>query len=215
MPDDPASALPTKLADALRAELDEGEQVLWCGQPDARVMFRKALQFAVPLGAIAGVLAVGFLGHAIGLAFTGTGAWSSAPPRGDYWEQMLMSFFMGGVSGVFFVFICAAPFAQRDKARRTIHAVTPTRVLTIVTRPDGSAERVDSLEPGHPLHLDRIERGSGRDTGDVNLYPRHVSGVRALFSFVAISDARGVERLIRATFDPPAAAPPSPIDACM
>lgn len=120
----------------------------------------------------------------------------NGPPAGmsEFWFFVVF----GGVFVTIGSAILSLPFIQSARARRTVYALTPTRILTIRISRRG-LPRVEALEPGHPLHLLRQDYSGGR--GDIFVYPRD-RGTHATLTLTGIDNARAVERRIRATFDP-------------
>lgn len=142
-----------------------------------------------------GALLLGVLSVRSDLVATG----ASHTAAGETWASL---YTMGGIAlgvialGLLMPIMMA--LAARRGASRTVYALTPTRVLSCRVRRGGLAI-VKSVEPSHPLDIVRRDRAAGR--GTIILYPSRTRA-GAMLTIPAIADARGVERLIRATFNP-------------
>ncbi len=203
---DPADHIPAHLREALRAEIDPGETLRWCGQPSPVRAFRRMVVLAV-LGVISfggiGVLLV--LGaRSVWLELHGLEPiiqWTSKGEQPRY-TMVWITLGFASLMGVGVLCVACLPWWAAERARRTVFAVTSTRIITLEVNEDRSLVR--SLEPGHPLHIQRTDVGGS--VGNITLYPhtgqRSGGGIGAL-SLIGVSEARQVERLIRATFDPP------------
>jgi hypothetical protein len=108
---------------------------------------------------------------------------------------------LGGLVALGAVAVLLSPWFAARRARRTVYAVTNTRVMRVVVG-RGGAVKSAAVEPGHPLSVSRNEWSP--DLGDVHLYPVAIQGqARAMLSLVGVRGPREVERMIRQTFDPP------------
>lgn len=189
---------------ALAAETDDGEPLRWSGFPSpelaARVMWRRLL-FLVVIGAFFGLLFLllsAATAREFHLAQSGVRPWTHTTPRG--WDPAINQAAMGAlflISSVVGPWIAAC--LARAEARRTIYALTNTRLIRIQLSRKGEP-KVFSVEPGHPLSIQRTLHPNGR--GDIHLYPP-----AGLMQFIGIEEPRNVERLIRETFDPPGSTP--------
>lgn len=184
------------MRDAVLAEIDPGESLRWCGQPLPSRMFRRALPAAI--------FGFGFCGFFAGLCFVlAAHTWhdlsdpSSAPIRKSGAADIGAMLVIGTLVLAVALGLLLSPWQAKARARRTAHGITNTRVFTLLRHTSGRV-RVDAVEPGHPLAISRREHADG--TGDIVLHP----GPRPLLLLAATPDPRSVERLIRATFDPPA-----------
>lgn len=103
--------------------------------------------------------------------------------------------------------VCRHPWIEIARARRTIFALTNTRVFILEMTTDGRAN-LTAFEPSHPLAISRVEHRGGTGTVALNLPPydpgRAQSQTSASIVLVGVREPRVVERLIRQTFDPPA-----------
>ena len=212
MPNSIADHLPVPLREALLAEIDPGEDLRWCGMPSARNAFVPAVVPAL-LGC-AVCLGVGSFGIIVGYSI-----WAElkglAPILPSEPGDRPTTFSAVAMIGLGLFMLCMAllalhvPWDAARKPRKTIYAVTNTRVCEILVLRAGGA-RVEALEPGHPLHLrrrDLKQRPGEPALSDISMYPgpHRRQGQLALF---AVENGWEVERLIRATFDPPGAASP-------
>lgn len=201
MDDTVASSLPPDIAEALRKELDPGEDVRWCGQPDPGVVFRRQ----VPTAALMGVLLLGFVTLCFALGYSTLQELRGIEPllgrseRPPGYGQVYFAFGLGLFVALWILPATATPWAKESAARRTIYAVTRTRVLKVVVSGRG-VPTVTAVEPSHPLHLRR--EGLDTNKGDILLYPRSADKTSSMLTLEAINDARTVERLIRQCFDP-------------
>ncbi|MBX3359206.1 MAG: hypothetical protein KF745_12355 [Phycisphaeraceae bacterium] len=203
MSDPIESHLPAPLREALLAEIDPGETLRWCGQPSARRAFwttaGPAAFFCAVLSAFSVFLFVGSVLswqqlHGIDPLIQWSRPGDRPTNSAVWWSASLGTFFT-----LFSLAVALAPWYSARQARRTVYALTTTRVLKLeVKRPQRAI--LDALEPDHPLQIRRVDIGDGR--GDVLLYPGGQRG-HARMTLTGITDARQVERLIRATFDPP------------
>lgn len=191
-----------ELAAALSRELDPGETVRWSDRPDPRSAARHALKPALFAGFVFVMFATLVLGAAVSI-------WRDfhsleIPPNGR--PPTLTSVYMSTAVGVLLLAVAAWSFLGPSRAaaaaRRTIYALTPTRVV-VLRLLRGGQTRIEAIEPGHPLHIHRTSGPDGR--GDVLLYPPAVRTNMDRGSMVlqGVADARNVERMIRETFDPP------------
>jgi hypothetical protein len=195
-------ALPRDLGDALRREIDPDETVRWVGQPS---VWSFVLRTGVP-GVLAGL---GFIGFGSMLMYPAWMTWrevggmsgnaGSQPAVGSVYAIVALGALLmaGGLWGLL------SPWRESRRARRTVYAVTSTRVLQITVSKSGVVTAA-AVEPGHPLSISRKERSPS--VGDVFLYPVAMQGQpRALLSLLGVREPREVERIIRRTFDPPVA----------
>lgn len=203
---DTTDHIPAHLREPLLTEIDPGETLRWCGQPSPARAFRRRMVLAGLSAFFFGAISTlfFFVARSIWQELHGLEPiipWTKDGQRPDYfavWMSVAFATFMAVLA------VCCAslPWSAAREARRTVYAVTSTRILKLeIVR--GHA-RVRSLEPGHPLHIQRSDVGGS--VGDIILHPhtgeRSGGGIGAL-SLIGVSKARQVERLIRATFDPP------------
>ena len=200
MPSPEADRLPAELRAAILAEIDPGETLRWCDQPLATRMFRKAIP---PSMAAFGVIA--FFGcvcifagvqtwREVSQAAAGAARGHSTGVAGAVCMALLGAALLIGAAACL-----TGPWWARAKARRTVYALTNTRVMILVLEGSGRT-RTDAVEPGHPLSIARREHADG--SGDVILYPTP-RAQHGQLSLAATPRPREVERLIRTTFDPP------------
>jgi hypothetical protein len=116
--------------------------------------------------------------------------------------DVILMLLMGAAVGALALAALANPWYAKARALRTVYAVTGTRVFILVRHASGRV-RTDAVEPGHPLAISRREHADG--SGDIVLHPLP----RPLLVLAAAPEPRAVERLVRATFDPPGQARPS------
>jgi hypothetical protein len=198
----PPDQLPSPLREALLAEIDPGETLRWCGQPLPARIFRRALPGAFALFAFPAVFAGVCIGLAIHTWHELSDPAAVAARNKDNIASVIFMLFLGAALGALAIAALASPWYAKARALRTIYAVTNTRVLILVRLASGRL-RTDAVEPGHPLAINRREHADG--SGDIVLHPLP----RPLLVLAAAPEPRAVERLIRATFDPPGHARPS------
>ena len=199
---DVLNTLPAGHAAALRRELDENEQLLWAAVP---VAWRAALPQLVACLLV--VVVFGFMAVAVSVATVQTvrelqavkATAGVATPRPTVWGLI------GGVVGVLCLYgvlawVVLEAISVIGRARRTVYAVTNTRILSLSFETSGRA-RCSSLEPRHPLALRRTENRDG--SGTVLVHPSPSGETRSAgIALVGVPQPREVDRLIRKTFDP-------------
>ena len=184
----PHDNLSPAMREALQRELDAEELLLWAGAPTAGSTPPYALFFFC----MAAISAVFFA------AIICIEQWERAAhnPPIDVSCVVLPSLIATMlIIVVVWVTIVAT---SRVMTQRTCFAVTPSRVLVITLGLWSSHPRARSVEPGHPLTIVRVEGKGG--VGNILIHPARSSHPLALLWGVA--DARGVESLIRRTFNP-------------
>lgn len=203
--------LTPELRAAMEVEIDPGETVLWMGRPTPERVRRKCLLscWVVGLGAMG--LGCIFLALPVNVAYEILTLPREAMTRksglgGDIaaivvFGALGLAVIAGGVWTALYL-----PGRNEQAARRTAYGLTPSRLLRVHLRP-AQEPVVESYEPAHPLHVMRRPYRDG--TADLLIGPRVVvdAGSRkantGAFVLEAIRDAREVDRLIRAAFDPP------------
>jgi hypothetical protein len=208
MSHDDLNNLPPPMRESLLAEIDPGETLRWCGQPHPR---RVATLTALPVLVLAlffGLFFGGMLlamGYAARAELLGVPFWWGRPSaERPSWTSVWVSLTLGWlVLLASLVGPALLAWSEVRRARRTVYAVTDTRVFRLLVSREGRA-RVHAVEPGHPLSLSRHDLADGR--GDIQLYPSSARSGFASMKLIGIADARSVERLIRSTFDPPGSA---------
>lgn len=194
------------LAGRLERELDEGEGLLWVGQPDAKrliwVQWTPGLVFAA-IGLLFGVLML--FGAADSLSTLRQAAEAGGVPSRDV--RAARSFmWIGGVIGV----LCQFPliwvlFFERGRLRRvaknTVYAVTPARAIILVLKGEKAIER--DYRADELTHLLRKERADG--SGDLIFESARAGRARqqsqgSPHGFYAIDDVLSIEKLLRRQF---------------
>lgn len=195
--------LPAELREALRLELDPGERLRWCGQPDPGRVFRSYLPLAVLLALFLCGMGTGAVVGCVRMFLELRGLASPSIEKSS-WGAL----FMFGAIGLGFLGVglhCARlPFVERQGARLTAYVVTTTRVMMLRLDAKGRT-RTNVVEPTHPLHLSRREFDGG--LGTIYLYPRtqgasNGSVQSSSLTLVGVKEPREVERVIRMMFDP-------------
>ncbi len=188
------SNLPAELRKALTAEIAHGERVLYAGQPDWRADWGSLFAifiFGIFWSAISFMFFSMSLGGLLGLVPFN----SNGKPAGF------------GMNVFFFVFslpfvaigcaMLAAPFLGIRKSRRTVHAITDTRLLNVYVGRDQGAEsyplnrvnfikRKDKRGGAGNLQIGYgVEKDSDGDTRPLTM------------DWSGIPDARRAEQIIR------------------
>lgn len=180
--------LPTELRDAAQGELQEGERILWTGQPDAhRAMFQSGCLtlFGIPWTAFAVFWTVMAAG---GVQSIGKGSpWAWLFPL---WGLPFIAIGIG---------MLLAPLWAWRHARNTAYVVTNKRILFITL---GKFTKTQAFLPSSD-DLERSERADG--TGDLTFlkqYGRDSDGDRTTnkMQFVGVPEVRRVETLLVETF---------------
>lgn len=153
-----AKPLPPALQRLLLAELAPGERVLYAGQPDWRAEWGKLLvtfMFGAGWTAICGFMAIVVWTEALGISLATP---SAVPGRGMgqgfalFFGIMLVPFVLIGLACL------AAPFLSVADAKRRVHAVTGTRILSLTA---GRRRSVDSCKLSSVNFIKRYDRGDG------------------------------------------------------
>src|SRR5262245_8831815 len=145
--------LPATLRARLERELRPRERLVYAGVPSPWRTALPALSlfvFGLFWTSISGFIEVLFVGLLLG--------YGPSPPPVPRWLAGVVS-----IVGLLFVLVgvvlLASPFDRWRKARRTVHAVTDTRLLTVVDAPWRAAE---SVETGiTSVHRRDIANGAG------------------------------------------------------
>ena len=184
-----SQSLPVEYDRLLRAELEDGEQLVWFDQPSPG---RMALQMA-PIGCI-GLVFGGFAAFwvvmASGVAFFGSFAGPGAAPL------LLFPFF-----GVPFLIVAGimivSPILAYNNAKKSIYGLTNRRAIIIS---QGFSRTVKSYTAGDMDSIERSERSDG--TGDVIFARQYNVNSRrnrspVSIGFFGIRNPHDVERLVR------------------
>lgn len=198
--------LPEHLVGRLERELDEGEGLVWVGQPDPErlvwVQWTPGLIFAV-IGLLFGLLM--FFGAADSLSTVRQAAEAGGVPSRDV-RAARNFMWIGGVIGV----LCQLPlvwvvFFERGRLRRiaknTVYAVTPARAIVLVLKDEKAIER--DYRADELTHLLRKERADG--SGDLIFESARGGRGRqqsqgSPHGFYAIDDVLSIEKLLRRQF---------------
>jgi len=178
-------AIPRGLRDMVDREMDQGEQLVWAGQPNPRRFVLRALPtmlFAIPWTAFA--------------IFWMWGASGFGEPSDMSWPRSMFALF-----GLPFVLIglgmLSAPLWAIRKARRTVYAVTDRRAILFL---GGWGTTVRSFGPDRMGGLRRRQRADG--SGDILFEPSppFADGAHSRMaegSFFGIANVKEVESLLR------------------
>lgn len=158
-------------------ELEEGEHLLWSGQPDPMHMAKQSsaiLFVAIPWTALMFLWLVSSVSSLFDLAMQTSGAFLYVfiIPVG-----FLLLLLLSGI------FLLDSPRRAYRRGRRTIYAITSRRVLIIVASNKRSVK--SCVYPGN---IERIERSG--EKGDL------IFGPQKDYRFIGISNVRMVEYLL-------------------
>ena len=129
--------LPGGLRAALTDELQHGERILYAGQPDWCAEWGKLLALFL-FGVFWSSISFIFFGISAGSLLGLVPMTSNGQPAGLGMQIFIFVFSLPFVAiGLAFL---AAPFLGIAKSRRTVHAVTDTRVLNVYAASHGGAE---------------------------------------------------------------------------
>ncbi len=172
--------LPWELAEAIRAELPAGEQVIWCAQPRSGALVRKSLCFALPHFVMLFVIS----------QFPFWLAAASVRP-----EERAVPAVAGVIAGLPMILIVMARLLMaRLRAGRTIYLITDQRAALISTSP---GRKVVSFPP--ELLVPEIVRKRSDGAGEIILtrdrYVRRAYG-RTWLRFVGVDRVEHVKRLL-------------------
>jgi hypothetical protein len=196
----PADALPPDLRAALLEEIDPGETLRWCDQPLASMIFRSALLPAAGIALLFGSMGVGMVALSLNTWRDLEASGLRRDAQGNGMGSVAMMLIVGSLVVFGSVIGAATPWRLRQRAARTVYALTDTRVFRLIRDRSGRVQ-MTVVEPGHPLSVSRREHRDG--SGDILLYPSAANRQHAQLSLAATPRPREVERLIRTTFDPP------------
>ncbi|MCZ8184533.1 MAG: hypothetical protein O9322_16295 [Beijerinckiaceae bacterium] len=155
------NSLPREALQRLTREL-AGEPILWAGQPSPGLAFRKGLLiwlFAVPWTVFAlvweGIALAAFLAGEPGQRPEGAGAW------------LVWVFPVFGLPFVLIgLWMLARPFLEARKARRTVHVLTESRLVTAEL---GPMINLTSLPPSRIVEITRRAGPAGTGTLSLSL----------------------------------------------
>lgn len=188
------SELPQRMRDAVTREL-QGERIIWAGRPSATRSFLASLPiwlFAIPWTAFS-----------LGWEWVALGGWLSGKPSPSDTHTIMGIVFP--LFGVPFVVVglgmMAMPFMAWRWARRTVHVIGDTRLVTITV---GRTLKVKTYQTASITRLERTERRNGSGTLKVILGTHRDSDgdkTETIEVFYGIDEVAKVERLIGARLD--------------
>jgi hypothetical protein len=186
-------SLPWHLDERVRAELHDGERLLWVGQPRAR-WFSPEAGTAVIFGSVFTAFALFWTYMAAWIV------WSGEPGKNDPGIAVRVCF---PSFGLFFVLIglglLSTPFWLRRKAKQTCYALTDRRAILFEGGSLGGFS-VRSYGPHDLKALERVEYPDG--SGDL-VFAGSRRGRRRVRTdspgFMRIDNVREVEALLRQT----------------
>ena len=178
-------AIPRHLRDMVDREMDQGERLVWAGQPNARRFVLRALPimlFAIPWTAFA----IFWMWGA-----SGFGEPSELPRGFSLFPLFGLPFVLIGLA------MLSSPLWAIRKARRTVYAVTDRRAILFL---GGRGTTIRSFGPDRMGGLRRKQRADG--SGDIlfeptlpfhaGAHPRMAGG-----GFFGIANVKEVESLLR------------------
>jgi hypothetical protein len=190
------SSLPPELDSRVRAELRDGEQLLWVGQPRPRWLSRETVPvmlFGLPFTGFA----VFWVGFAVWLV-------SGNPGKNNPGLLFQVCFPMFGLPFIVIgLGLLTSPYWHYRRALRTCYALTDRRAIVWEAGNFGSVT-VRSYEPGALTAMERVEYADG--SGDLVFEEvrrvwtgskgrRRTSTERR--GFLAVDDVRTIETLVR------------------
>jgi hypothetical protein len=192
------SSLPADLDARVRAELRDGEQLLWVGQPRPGRLARQGLPVVI-----------------FGIPWTAFAIFWTAGAGGFLFGGGNVCF---GLFGVPFILVglgmLTSPYWLARSARRTCYALTDRRAIIWEARGWGGVE-VISYGPDELTKLRRVEYPDGVGSlifeEFINVGPgnnRRAANVRTR-GFIAIDHVRAIEELLRKALLDRAAEPPT------
>ncbi len=183
--------LPRPLREAVTREL-QGEAILWVGRPSGA----RALLATLPLL----IFAIPWTAFCVFWEYAALGGWISGGPAPSGTAALITAVF--ALFGVPFVLVglgmLAAPLIARSRARRTVYAVSPRRLVSLTV---GRSLAVKSIPLASILRSERVERRDGHGTLKVIVGSHRDSDgdrVETTEILYGIPDVRKVEQLITA-----------------
>ena len=174
-------------------ELDDGEEIRWVAQPDARHLRKQAVR-----GWLWFLLVVGLFVFLFGLL-----AWVSysTPPRDRQDEPESFLVAIGVVIAIWIGVYPLILLSVRSIAKRTIYAITNQRAIILSLHRDGSITERD-YRGDELIHLARREYpdGYGNLTFESARGAGHTSQTASRHKFQAIANVLDVERMLRDQF---------------
>jgi hypothetical protein len=172
--------LPWELAEAARTQLQPGERLIWCAQPDPGSLVRKSLCFALPRYAMLFVISQ--------LPF-----WLDAASLDP--EDREVPAIAGLIVGLPFILAMTARLMMaRLRAARTIYLITDQRAAIVSTHP---GRKIVSFSPKllAPEIASKRRDGAGEIVLTRDRYARCIYG-RTWLRFVGVDRVEHVKRLL-------------------
>jgi len=186
---------------ALDTEMQDGERVVWSGQP-VPSRYKKEMKPAVFFGL--GFAALGAFFAVIG--FTGMGQTASTGP-GMEWPPLIF----GSLFVLIGLGVCQVPRFAGRIANITIYAVTDLRAIEVISAPP--QPKVRSWTPADMTVIERVDYPDG--IGDV--YFARVrqpgGGGWQRVGFSAVASPAEAEKALRDLLDAQASSPSTPLDS--
>ena len=172
--------LPWELAEAARTQLQPGERLLWCAQPDPGSLVRKSLCFALP-------------SYVMLFVVSQFPFWLVAASVDT--EDRAVPALAGLIAGLPFILaVTARLMMARLRAARTVYLITDQRAAIISTHP---GRKIVSFPPKMlaPRVVGKRSDGAGEIVLTRDRYVRHAYG-RTWLRFVGVDRVEHVKRLL-------------------
>lgn len=188
MPGEPSQ----ELLDALKRELEPGENLVWKAAPDSKAFSRGQKGLRV-FGMIFGGFALFWMGGAYAMISFSS---KSGPP--SFFPLFGLPFLIIGCVMTF-----GTGWAARRRAARSVYGLTPRRAIVIEGNWNDAVRNVYSYKPAKLDSMSKTERPDGG--GDLvfeEVYAGYSQNKRRVYrprGFLGIADVHSVERLVKNT----------------
>ena len=179
----------SEVREAVAAQVDSTESVLWIGQPDRHASFRAAVPLSI-IGIVITIIAV---------------AWTVVVVRLGAGDIAWLYAFFGAPFLIVGLLLIAAPSWAARRASRTIYAITDSRALILLGGPEGP-RRVQTYTEAdvREIHVNECRAS----IGDVTFAHRSETSDNGRsrewsVGFFRIRNVRQVEELLRRVFKRP------------
>jgi hypothetical protein len=189
--------LPPELGQRVRAELQDGERLVWLGQPRLD-LYSRATGCLVIFGIFFTLFALVWVAMALGIGFA---VFEGAPGRAGVAGVLPAIFSVCGLPfGLVGIVMLTSPLWYKKLGARVVYGLTDRRAILWEPRLFGGAT-VRSFTASGLGQMTRVENADGSGslvfseytTYDGENYRRHQNG------FLYIDNVRGVEALVRET----------------
>ena len=188
MPGEPSQ----ELLDALKRELEPGENLVWKAAPDSKA-FSRGLKGLRVFGMIFGGFALFWMGGAFAMIAASN---KSGPPM--FFPLFGLPFLIIG-----FVMKFGTGWAARRRAARSVYGLTPRRAIVIEGSWQNGDRKVFSYKAQKLDSMSKVERPDGG--GDLvfeEVYAGYTQNKRRVYRprwFLGVADVHSVERLVKNT----------------